>query len=170
MSGVCDPYQPLEARYELSRRCLEILGQQGWPVTVQTRSPLVLRDLEILKKARDFEVGLTVTTGDDDMRRLFEPNAPPIKHRLDALEGLHRAGVRTFAMVAPMLPGAEGLAGALAGRVDYVMVDRMNYNYGTWVYRKYGLDSKLTDDYFYQTGHDLANACRKLGIECRMAY
>ena len=170
MSGVCDPYQPLEARYELSRRCLEILGQEGWPVTVQTRSPLVLRDLEILKKARDFEVGFTVTTGDDDMRRLFEPNAPLIKDRLDALEGLHRAGVRTFAMVAPMLPGAEGLAEALAGRVDYVMVDRMNYNYGTWVYRKYGLESMLTDDYFHQTGHDLANACRKLGIECRMAY
>jgi len=170
MSGVCDPYQPLEARYKLSRGCLEILGQEGWPVTVQTRSPLVLRDLEILKEARDFEVGLTVTTGDDDMRRLFEPNAPLIKDRLDALEGLHRAGVRTFAMVAPMLPGAEGLAEALAGRVDYVMVDRMNYNYGTWVYRKYGLESMLTDDYFHHTGHDLANACRKLGIECRMAY
>lgn len=170
LSGVCDPYQPLEARYELSRKCLEILVEHGWPVTVQTRSPLVLRDLDILKGARDVEVGFTVTTADDAMRRLFEPNAPPVEERLDALGRLRRAGVRTFVMVAPMLPGAEGLADMLVGRADYVMIDRMNYNYATWVYRKYGLGSKMTDEYFCEAGHDLASACRKLGVECRIFY
>jgi len=170
LSGVCDPYQPLEALYRLSGRCLEILLEQGWPVTVQTRSPLVLRDLDILSRSRDVEVGFSVTTGNDDMRRLFEPNAPPIEDRLEALGRLHKAGVRTFAMVAPMLPGAESLAKALAGMVDYVMIDRMNYNHATWVYRKYGLCSKMTDDYFHEAGRDLASACRKLGIDCRMVY
>jgi DNA repair photolyase len=167
VSGVCDPYQPLEAQYKLSRRCLEILGQHNWPVAVQTRSPLILRDIDILKEARDFEVGFTVTTMDDGIRKLFESSAPPIKDRLNALDVLHRAGMRTYAMIAPMLPGAENLAEALEGKVDYIIVDRMNYNHADWVYRKFGLESKLTDHFFCRTGRELASACRRLGIECR---
>jgi len=168
ISGVCDPYQPLEAKYRLSRSCMEILEEHNWPVIVQTRSPLILRDIDILKEARDFEVGFTVTTMDDGIRKLFEPSAPPIKDRLNALDVLHRAGIRTYAMIAPMLPGAESLAEALKGKVDYIIVDRMNYNYADWVYWKYGLDSKLTDNFFYRTGRELASRCRGLGIECRV--
>ena len=168
VSGVCDPYQSLEAKYKLSRRCLKILEQHNWPVTVQTRSPLILRDIDILKEARNFEVGFTVTTMDDGIRKLFESSAPPIKDRLNALDVLHQAGIRTYAMIAPMLPGAESLAEALEGKVDYIIVDRMNYNHADWVYRKYGLDSKLTDNFFYRTGRELASACRGLGIECRV--
>jgi DNA repair photolyase len=76
VSGVCDPYQPLEAKYGLARRCLEVLAQNDWPVVVQTRSPLVLRDADILKTAPKAEVGFSVTTLDDDIRELFEPKAP----------------------------------------------------------------------------------------------
>jgi DNA repair photolyase len=170
VSGVCDPYQPLEASYRLTRRCLEILAQRDWPATVQTRSPLVLRDVDILKQGRDFEAGLSVTTADDSIRELFEPNAPPIKGRVRALDELHKAGVRTYAMVAPMLPGAEGLPEVLVGKVDYLLVDRMNYNYGDWVYRKYGLDDKMTDEYFYRTGLGIASSCEKLGVDCRVIF
>jgi DNA repair photolyase len=168
ISGVCDPYQPFEAKYKLSRRCLEILEQHNWSVVVQTRSPLILRDIDILKEAKDFEVGFSVTTMDDGIRKLFESSAPPIKERLNALDVLHRAGIRTYAMIAPMLPGAESLAEALGGKVDYIIVDRMNYNHADWVYRKYGLGSKLTDNFFYRTGRKLASACKRLGIECRV--
>jgi DNA repair photolyase len=168
VSGVCDPYQPLEAQYKLSRRCLEILKQHHWPVIVQTRSPLILRDIDILKEAKNFEVGFTVTTMDDGIRKLFESSAPPIKDRLNALDVLHRAGIRTYAMIAPMLPGAESLAEALEGKVDYIIVDRMNYNHADWVYRKYGLGNELTDHFFYRTGQELASICRRLGIECRV--
>ena len=157
ISGVCDPYQPLEAKYQLTRKCLSILAQHNWPVTIQTRSPLVMRDIDILKEAQDFEVGLTVTTANDSIRRLFEPNAPPIKDRIKALDELHQAGIRTYAMIAPMLPGAEGLAELLKGKIDYSLIDRMNYHYGDWVYRKYGLEDKLTDDFFYRTRQKLAS-------------
>src|ERR1035437_6756410 len=57
VSGVCDPYQYVEEKYMLTRRCLEILVEGGWPVTVQTKSHLVLRDIEILKRSADAEVG-----------------------------------------------------------------------------------------------------------------
>jgi len=166
VSGVCDPYQPLEAKYKLTRQCLEILAQNNWPVTVQTRSPLVLRDVDILREGKDFEAGMSVTTADEDMRKIFEPNAPPIKERVRALDELHRAGIRTFAMIAPMLPGAENLADILIGKVDHVILDRMNYHYADWVYRKYSLEEKLTEDYFNQTERILSSAFAKSGISC----
>ena len=170
ISGVCDPYQPLEARYELTRRCLGILVQRNWPVIVQTRSPLVLRDIDILKQGGDFEVGLSITTADDGIRKLFEPKAPTIGDRVRALDELHKAGIRTYAMIAPILPGAEGLPEILEGKVDYLLVDRMNYNYGDWVYRKYGLDDKMTDDFFCLTGRGLVSSCGRLGIDCRVVF
>jgi DNA repair photolyase len=86
ISGVCDPYQPIEAQYELTKKCLEISVQHDWPITIQTKSTLVLRDIELLKQANDVEVGFTITTGDESIRRLFEPNAPSIKERIKALE------------------------------------------------------------------------------------
>ncbi len=167
ISGVCDPYQPLEAKYTLTRQCLEILAANDWPVTVQTRSPLVLRDMDILQKGVDFDVGLSITTADDDIRKLFEPYAPPIRERVRALDELHRAGIRTFVMIAPILPKAESLAEILVGKVDTVILDRMNYHYADWVYRKHGLEEFLTDDYFSETEQALSSAFAKMGIQCQ---
>ena len=157
ISGVCDPYQPLEEKYRLTRQCLEILARNNWPVRIQTRSLLVLRDIDIIREFRDIEVGLSVTTADEHIRRLFEPHAPPINDRIMALDDLHKAGIRTYAAIAPMLPGAEGLVELLRGKINYLLIDRMNYHYADWVYRNYGLMDKLTDDYFYQTRRELAS-------------
>lgn len=170
VSGVCDPYQPLEARYGLTRGCLEILVGHQWPVHIQTRSSLVLRDMDILRGAVDLEVGLTVTTADDEIRKLFEPRAPAIDERLTALDELHRAGIRTYAMIAPLLPGAEDLARLLADRVDHVLVDRMNYDHGNWVYRKYGLSAARSDGFFHQAAQGLAQGFRSRGIPCRIVF
>jgi len=170
LSGVCDPYQPLEERYRLSRQCLELLICNKWPVTIQTRSPLVLRDIDIIKGAENLDAGLSVTTADDDIRKLFEPSAPPVKDRIRALRELHRSGIRTYAMIAPLLPGAEQLVKELAGIVDYVLVDRMNYNYADRIYKKYGLEDKLTDEWFLRTGRMLAAGFRKSGIDCSLTF
>ncbi len=170
ISGLCDPYQPLETKYELTRKCLEILVDNDWPVVIQTRSSLVLRDLDILKRAKNMEVGLSITTADDEIRKLFEPLAPPIKERIDTLAQLHQAGIKTYAMIAPILPGTENLADALKGKVDYVLVDRMNYHYADWIFRKYHLEDKLSDDFFQETGRKLAQDFQLSGIPCHLAY
>jgi DNA repair photolyase len=164
ISGVCDPYQPIEAIYKLTRQCLEILAENNWPVVVQTKSPLVTRDLDILKRGKDFEVGFSIATADDNIRKLFEPEAPVIEDRLRALDQLHRVGIRTYVMIAPMLPGAEDLPEILAGKVDHIIVDRMNYNHADWVYRKYGLEDKMTDGFFDRTERILSSKFAKLGI------
>src|SRR4030066_343569 len=158
ISGVCDAYQPLEAKYELTRKCLEILVEHGWPITIQTKSPLVLRDKELFRNAKEIEVGLTVTTADDNIRRLFEPNAPPIKERIEGLQKWHRAGIRTFAMIAPMLPNAGELAAMLGGKVDYILIDRMNYHYSDWVYRKHNLEEAISCDFFLSKRKALTSA------------
>ena len=169
-SGVCDPYQPLESKHQLTRKCLETLVEYGWPITVQTKSPLVLRDIDLLRRSDEIEVGLSVTTADDAIRMLFEPGAPSIKERIGALEEIHTANIRTFAMIAPLLPRAEKLADQLSGKVDYVLIDRMNYHYGDWVYRKYHLEDALGYDFFYSKGKELAGAFAEQGVECRLLF
>jgi DNA repair photolyase len=164
VSGVCDPYQPLEAKYQLTRQCLGILVENDWPVSIQTRSPLAIRDLDIFKSTSQFEIGFSITTADDTIRKIFEPNSPPIMARVKALAQIHQAGVRTFVMIAPMLPKADALAEILADKVDFIIFDRMNYHYADWVYRKYGLQTYNTDDYFSQTEQHLASAFSQYGV------
>jgi len=168
ISGVCDPYQPLEAKHKLTRKCLKILIENNWPITVQTRSPLVLRDIDLLKVPNEIEVGMTVTTADEGIRWLFEPHAPPIKDRIKALDELHHAGISTYAMIAPMLPKAEGLAVELKGKVDYVLIDRMNYHYGDWVYKKHKLETAMGDDFFIRKSKELASMFEAGRTECRV--
>ena len=166
ISGVCDPYQPIERKYELTKMCVEILIQHDWPITIQTRSALVLRDLELLKGSSTVEVGMTVTTGDEKIRRLFEPYAPPIKERISALGELHSAGIRTFAMIAPMLPKAEELVDILDGKVDYALIDRMNYHHADWVYREYQLERPSLS----LKSQELCSGLEKCGISCRVLF
>jgi DNA repair photolyase len=170
VSGVCDPYQPLEARYKLTRQCLEILVQNNWPVFIQTRSPLVRRDLDIFKKSKDIEVGLSITTANDAMRKIFEPYAPPIRERLKAIESLHQNSIRTYVMIAPILPEAENLIEILAGKVDYIIIDRMNYFHADKIYKRYGWQEKNTYEYFKAIGRKMVKDCERFGIECRSAY
>jgi len=166
ISGVCDPYQPVEEKYKITRQCLEILAENNWPVVIQTKSPLVLRDLDILKRGKNFQVGFSIATSDETTKKLFEPHSPGIEERILALGELHRAGLKTYVMIAPILPGAEDLVELLLGKVDYVILDRMNYRYADWIYKKYNLEDKKTDQFFCQTEKNISQALRRAGIHC----
>jgi len=170
VSGVCDPYQPLEARYRLTRQCLEILAENRWPVVIQTRSPLVLRDMDLFKKAESWQVGLSITTADDRIRQIFEPKAPPIGARLKAVAELHDKGIATYVMIAPLLPGGENLVAILAGKVDYLILDRMNYHYADAIYARYGWREMNSDGYFSAMRRRIEEECRQRNIDCRAAY
>jgi len=163
VSGVCDPYQPLEKKYELTKKCLEILQRNNWPVTIQTKSPLVLRDLELLKKFQEIEVGFTITTDDEEIRKIFELRTAPINERIKTLDKLHQEGIKTYAMIAPLLPKAEGLVPKLKGKVDYVIIDKMNYHYADWIYKKYQWEK-------IQNGNELANLFKKENIPCQVVF
>jgi DNA repair photolyase len=102
-----DPYQPIERRYQIVRRILEVLDRAGHPVGIVTKSALVLRDLDILTRMakRDLvKVAISVTTLDPKLARVMEPRASTPPLRLDALRQLVKAGVPTSTLVAPVIP------------------------------------------------------------------
>jgi hypothetical protein len=73
-------------------------------------------------------------------------------------------------MIAPVLPGAENLMKLLSGTVDYILVDRMNYHYADFIYRKYRLEEKLAGEYFSRASRDIKSECDRLGIECTIVF
>jgi DNA repair photolyase len=170
VSGVCDPYQPVEKEYRLTRKCLEVLLGAGWPVTVQTKSSLVLRDIDLLRTSGNVEAGFSITTADEKIRQIFEPGASPIGERIEALNALHGRGIKTFAMIAPILPGAERLPDALEGAVDYVLVDRLNYHYANRVYREQNLAWAVENRFFAEMGRKLADEFRRKGIPLQLVF
>jgi DNA repair photolyase len=128
-----DAYQPLERKHRITRACLEVLTAYGFPVSILTKSNLVLRDLDILRRLRDVEVGFTITTLDEEVRRVFEPRSSPIPARLEVLAELSQAGIKTWAFCGPLLPflsdseeQMDGLFRELAqAGVSHVIVDSM---------------------------------------------
>lgn len=135
LSSVTDPYQPLERKFELTRGALRILLDHQYPVDILTKSDLVLRDLDLLGKFDDCEVGLTITTYNDDVRRVFEPRASPIRARLDALKKLRGSGIDTYVFLGPLLPylceeGLDELLDEVADTAGRVLIDRLNIKCG----------------------------------------
>jgi DNA repair photolyase len=103
-----DAYQPCEGRYRLTRRCLEALRDHATPVSIVTKSTLILRDLELLvalAQGPGATVYFTITTLDPELSRLIEPGTPPPSKRLEVLQRLSEAGIPCGVFLAPILPG-----------------------------------------------------------------
>jgi DNA repair photolyase len=108
MSGVTDPYQPVERRLRITRRCLEVLAEFRNPVVIVTKNYLVTRDMDLLSELASHEaaaVAFSLTTLDDDLRRIMEPRTSSPARRLAAVEKLAAAGIPVGVMTAPVIPG-----------------------------------------------------------------
>lgn len=129
-SSATDPYQPIERKLGLTRALLQaLLFAFPQRLHIQTRSPLVVRDIDLFQKFGDsLDVGISIPTDSDTVRKAFEPRAPSIGRRLAAARQLKEAGIRTIASVAPLLPcKPERLALLLTPCVHGVWVDGMNF-------------------------------------------
>ncbi|MEW6673224.1 MAG: radical SAM protein [Thermodesulfobacteriota bacterium] len=168
ISSVCDPYQPVEKEYGLTRKCLAVFARNNFPVTIQTKSVLVLRDLDILKDLKAVEVGFTLATDDEKIARFFEPGAAAVAKRLDALDKLHAAGIPTFAFIGPILPGdPQKLIENLNGLVDRVLVDKLNYaGFLKQYYQKAGFSREWTGPFFQEQKERLVSGLNRR----KMAY
>lgn len=123
---VSDPYQSVERRARITRGCLEAIAaaDRSWPTLLLTRSPLILDDRERIAGLARAWVGVSLPTVDEDVRRHFEPRGATIAERLDILRSFRALGVRTLAVVQPLLAGSlEAHADALAECVDSVSID-----------------------------------------------
>jgi len=104
LASVTDAYLPLEKKYQLTRKILKKLIPLQPDLGVQTKSDLVLRDIDLLKQFKNCEVGFTITTLDDNLRKEIEPFTSPVKNRITALEKLKRAKIKTYVFIGPILP------------------------------------------------------------------
>jgi DNA repair photolyase len=108
MSGVTDPYQPIERHLRLTRGCLEVFAEFRNPVAIITKNFLVTRDLDVLSELARYQavaVYVSITTLQSDVSRTLEPRASHPQRRLAALTALSQAGVPAGVMVAPVIPG-----------------------------------------------------------------
>jgi DNA repair photolyase len=101
---VQDAYQPIEAKYCLTRQSIEILNEHNFPFEVLTKSSLVVRDIDLFKNNKDASVELTITTIDDRVRRIFEPRASSVLSRLQTLLKLLDNNIATTVFFGPVLP------------------------------------------------------------------
>jgi len=189
VSSLTDAYQPLERKYELTRRLLEILLQHQFPISIQTKSTLVLRDIDLIRKFHKPEVGFTITTLNDDVRKAFEPASSSVKDKIQAVKQLKENRVHTYVFFGPVLPylsdqNLEQYFHIIADvGVDYILVDKLNLKPGLWVnlerflqkdfpqFRKTWRNILLGKSNYYKTlKTKIDSLCRELKLECRFCF
>ena len=136
ISTVTDPYQPVEKKYKLTRYCLEQLLRYDFPVCIQTKSDLILRDIDLITKFSKAEVMVSIGTLNDEHRKLLEPYASPIKDRLGVLKKYSDIGVNTSVFFGPVYPTLEPndieeiIDAFIENGATEIMMDKLNMKPG----------------------------------------
>ncbi len=184
LGTVTDPYQPAEKKYEITRRCLEVLLMHDFPVCIQTKSSLVRRDMELLKRFSNIEVGITLTTLDDSVREKLEPGASGIEERLRTLSELSRNGIGTWVFLGPVMPyitDTLALIDAIAGmKPKYVLVDRLRLKKGMWKGIREFIQPELLsayeriflagEEYYGEVFERFMRKCEQKGLRCEKTF
>lgn len=135
LSSVTDPYLPAERQYQLTRRILEVLLEHQTPISILTKSDLVLRDTDLFRQFTQCSVGLSMMTVDDVLASHFEPRASLPSQRIRALKTLKASGIYTYAFISPYLPrlsNLERLFEALQGAIDEIGIEALNVRACNW--------------------------------------
>ncbi len=134
MSSATDAYQPLEKKYELTRKCLEVMAEHDVGLDVLTKSKLILRDLDLITEFKKANIGVSINTLNDEVRRVFEPLASTPEQRLKVLKKLKDEGLKTYAFIAPALPFLTNLEELFKELhetgVDLIIFDKLNLKTG----------------------------------------
>jgi len=138
ISTVTDPYQPIEKKYKLTLYCLEQLLKYDFPISIQTKSSLVVRDINMVSKFSDAEVIMSITTLDDNERKLLEPYSSPVEKRLDVLRKYADVGVQTSIFFGPIYPSIlksdipEMIDTFITYGASKIWIDSLNLKPGIW--------------------------------------
>ena len=120
--AMSDPYIPLEKELKLTRRCLEIIDRYGFGVTVQTKSESVMRDIDLFTKINDKSkavLQMTLTTADESLCRIIEPNVSVTKERFETLKAFHENGIPSVVWFSPFLPFINDTKENIDGLLKY---------------------------------------------------
>lgn len=201
MGLAMDPYQPAEKKYRITQQILNVLKEHNCPFAIGTKSDLILRDLDLISQASQKSrccVSLSITTLDEELAKLLEPNAPSPKRRLEVLKKFSNAGVTTGVWLSPIIPyvtdsdenmervieasvknGAKFVLGGALDMRNPVGFNRFLEEHFPWLIPKYnrlytGKDRTYTyyPDEFYLYGlyKRFVTLCQKYGVESYMPH
>ena len=193
MSSVCDPYQPLEREYKITRTILKILSKNDFhKIYILTKSTLIERDVDLIKRFRNIEVGFSVTYLNDRVQKIFEPNASTPGARMETLANLSNESIVTYLFVAPILPKItdqyleEILTKAKEIKVAYVFFDTLNLKAGNWksivsairvydrpleeTYKQILFEEKHSQEYYSSFKKQAESICRHLNLNCTFTF
>lgn len=183
VSTITDPYQPIEERELLTRRGLELLLGSGFEVSVQTKSPLVLRDLDLLSRHRGrVDVGLTITTMSSEVAGLIEPRAPAPSARAEALRRLSAEDLDTWIFLGPIMRGVNDSRESIAEIVslaaetgsklyyDFFRMKRGLSESMRAVRMRYPLAASLDREWRARVAELVERLCEREGVECKPAF
>ena len=194
--SMCDPYLHCEKDLQLTRRCLEIIDRYEFGLAIQTKSDMILRDLDLLKSINQKAkcvVQMTLTTYDEDLCRILEPNVCTTKRRFDVLEILRDEGIPTVVWLSPILPFINDTKENIDGILDYCVRAKVHgiicfgmgmtlregdreYYYSALdkhfpglkerYQKKYGLAYEVTSDNHKELMNNLRRRCNESKIIC----
>jgi DNA repair photolyase len=167
LSPLTDPYQPLEHKYRITRECLQLLQKYNFKTIILTKSDLVNRDLDIISKMHNAEVGITITTDDDSVRQIIEPYSSTIDERIYTLKNFHSRKIKTYVHIGPILPmNTNDLIDQISDHIDYAIIDKMSYISKDLeeLYQRNGFDYALEDEYFKSKEAELKRILERKNI------
>ncbi len=130
LSSVTDPYIPLELKYQNTKRILEKLVNTTAHVSILTKSKFVVRDIELFKKFDDLEVGISISTLDENFSKLIEKGASRPIERIDALRKIHEKGIKTYTFISPFFPRITNFKDIIDKTLNYTdsyMFENLNF-------------------------------------------
>ena len=135
LSSVTDPYNPIDVKYKLTRKILKILLKHKFPISILTKSDLILRDIDLLKQFKDCSVGFSLFSLDNKDINNFEKRTIPVKRRLKALKILKNNNITTYVMISPMFPYITNINKIIKELkkipVDFIFCENYNIKSGT---------------------------------------
>lgn len=186
IASVTDAYLPLERKYQLTRKVLEKLIPLQPNLGVQTKSDLILRDIDLLKQFNNCEVGLTITTLDDNLRKEIEPFTSPVQNRINTLKELKKAGIKTYVFIGPIMPFITDWKKIIFETnhcVDFYMFENLNIAGSIWEAVKNWLKEKHPDllkdyeniyfsknDYWDKAEEEIEQFCKEQKVSYKIYF
>jgi len=186
LSSVTDPYQPAEKKYELMRCILKKLIPFDIDLTILTKSDLVLRDIDLIKKLKNVKVGVSLSLTDDKIRKEVEPYACSVERRISAVKELRKAGISNYIFVSPILSGLSDVKKIIEKTKDFTdeyWFENLNVKPANWFKIKKWLTEKhpqllkkyqgiyfTKNSYWNKKGGEIRDFCKKNNKICKIYF
>lgn len=185
--SVTDAYNPYEKKYEITRKLLSAFMDSTARVEILTKSDLVTRDIDILKKLPNIRVGISMNTLNDDFRKKTEPFASSVEKRIEAMKTLHDAGIKTYLFMSPIFPEItrfDEIVEAVKPYADSFCFENLNLragylprvlnfinsNYPELIELYEKIYKKKNNDYWESLSSTINEYCKNAGLDYKMYF